>query len=65
MLLRDSVIPRQRMEQDVSVSLTKGGNVSLSKEAPGLAMYVDSIKHQTLSHSFALLHVGAAEGSLH
>jgi len=35
------------------------------KEAPGLAMYVDSIKHQTLSHTFALLHVGAAEGSLH
>jgi hypothetical protein len=31
--------------------------------APGLAIYVDSIKHQTLSHSFALLHVGPADGS--
>jgi hypothetical protein len=34
------------------------------KEAPGLAIYLDSIKHQTFSHSFALLHVGAADGTL-
>src|SRR3954471_21942908 len=26
----------QRMEKDVGVSLTKGGNISLTKEAPGL-----------------------------
>jgi tellurium resistance protein TerD len=29
--------PPRRLEKQVSVSLTKGGNVSLTKEAPGLA----------------------------